>query len=67
MAVPPAAGRLVRYARGERGVDDVVSVALGHDGDEQLSRTDRARVERRPVELDIGSDEAAADGLGDVG
>jgi len=41
-------------AGGERRVDEVVPVALGHDRHEQLASSNQARVDRHPVELEIG-------------
>ena len=51
---------------GQRGADEVVPVALGHHGDEQLAAPHEARVDRRPRHGDVGADEPSAGGGGDL-
>ncbi len=56
-----------RRRPGRQGrADEVVSVAVGHDGDEQLAAPHQARVDRRSRHGDVRADEPSAGGGGDL-
>ena len=49
---------------GQRGAGEIVPVALGHHGHEQLAAPHEARVDRRSRHGDVGADEPSAGGGG---
>ena len=65
MAVAVIAGhapRSLRYAGAppvDRGLDEVVAVAISDDRDEQLTRDQRARIVRRAVDDHVVADDCA--------
>ncbi len=57
-------GQVGRSTRGDRRGDEVVAVALRHDGHEQLTRLQRPGIERGAVQLDVPTYQRAAGRLG---
>ncbi len=54
-----ALAQIGRRPGGDRGSHEVVTIAIGHDRHEQLSRDQRTRVSGRAVDGDIVTDDGA--------